>query len=175
MIEDPNGILSLIQEYLFYEPLLIPGIILAVFGVAGQWTLDTKCDLNGSRSVIPVLNVLEFMKIMGRPMWQGLIVMLPPLVILYALLTEPIGMGTIYIVAGALMLVWTLFMMRLYIELCQSFGKLSTTSYFLCILFNGFYVLYLGISSETLYYGPVYKKSMDEIKAHIAEVDAEED
>ncbi|HAS35687.1 MAG TPA: hypothetical protein DCS15_04320, partial [Flavobacteriales bacterium] len=61
MIEDPNGILSLIQEYLFYEPLLIPGIILAVFGVAGQWTLYTKCDLNGSRSVIPVLNVLEFM------------------------------------------------------------------------------------------------------------------
>ncbi len=173
MIEDPNGILPLIQEYLFYEPLLIPGIFLAVFGVAGQWTLYNKCDLKGLASVIPVWNVLEFMKIMGRPKWQGLIVMFPPLFMLYALFTEPIGMSTTYIVADVVMLIWALFMMKLYVELCQSFGKLSSTSYLLCILFNGFYVLYLGISSDTEYHGPVYGKNMDEIKAQVAAVDAE--
>jgi hypothetical protein len=174
MFSDPNGFYPLIEEYLFYEPFLIPAIMVGVLAIGAQWSLYLKCDLNGVACVVPVWNVLEFLKIMGRPAWHSLIVMIPPLVLVYALLSVPLGMSPIYLVAGALMVVWTLFMMKAYVELCQSFGKLRPLDYFLCIFLNGFYVLYLGISSETEWYGPVYGKKLSEIKAHINEVEAED-
>jgi hypothetical protein len=45
---------------------------------------------------------------------------------------------------------------KVYIELCNSFGKTSLIDYILVILFNGFYILNLGLSYEAHYLGPVY-------------------
>lgn len=148
-------------DFISYPPVLIPLILLGIVGIAGQWSLYMKCDLQGVACVVPVWNVLEFLKIMGRPASHGLIVMVPPPLILYLLLVGPFG-STINIALSALFgLIWLAFMIKVYIELCQAFGKTQTSDYALCLIFNGFYVLYLGISDGTEYEGPVYGKEVN--------------
>lgn len=153
-----SELLNSFIEFVSYPPILIPLIILGIVGIAGQWSLYAKCDLNGVACIVPVWNVLEFMKIMGRPAAHGIIVMLPPPLVLYLIFVGPLGQTANIALAALFALVWLIFMAKIYIELCQSFGITSTKSYVLCILLNGFYVLYLGISENTEYQGPVFGK-----------------
>lgn len=148
-----------ILDFISYPPVLIPGTLLAIVGIAGQWSLYRKCDLNGLACIIPVWNVLEFLKIMGRPASHGIIVMAPPPIIMYLLLVGPLGETANIALSAAFGLIWIGFMVKIYIELCQAFGQCKPFNYIMCILFNGFYVLYLGISGDTEYEGPVYGQS----------------
>lgn len=151
----------------FGPGVLIPLILFAVVGILAQWSLYDKCGLNGIDCIIPVKNVITFLKIMGRPASHSLMVIIPPPLILGALLfldgpTLQIG------VAAVFFLPWAYFMTKVYIELCQSFGHYKWTDYILCVVFNGFYVLHLGLSIGEKYKGPVYGNQTTEVNGQLA-------
>ncbi len=129
--------------------------LLAAFGILGQWVLYYKCDLPGVASIVPVWNVIVFLKIVGRPAWQAVVFMIPPPIIAYIVYTGDVSMGA-NIALLSMLSVFLIFTITLYIELCKSFGKNSIVDYILVILFNGFYVMYLGMSGDTEYQGPLY-------------------
>lgn len=113
----------------FYYALIFIGVILAL----AQWRLYEKAGQPGVSALVPVWNVIVFLRIVGRPASDGWKMLIP----IY---------GQLYFIP----LVW--------IEVCQSFGKRSTLDYVLVVLFNGLYILNLGLSHETRYVGPVHGK-----------------
>lgn len=140
------------------EFVLIILALLAAFGILGQVVLYYKCGLPGVASVIPFWNVVVFLKIMGRPAWQSIFIILPPPVMIYvvwsSMSAEPsMAMNAAFLASSAILLV---FAVVVYVELCKSFGKNNIGSYLACLLFNGFYVMYLGMSGDTEYKGPLY-------------------
>ncbi|MFB6257244.1 MAG: DUF5684 domain-containing protein [Flavobacteriales bacterium] len=109
-------------------------IILIVFtfiGVVAQWSLYEKCNQPGVASIIPVWNVIVWLRIVGRPAWQLFLLLIP--------------IYNIY------------FFFKVFIEICQCFGKTSKLDYFLVVVLNGPYVIYLGLSADTEYKGPLYQ------------------
>ena len=140
---------------------LVPLVGLALVGIQDQSTLYDKCGLPRIDCVIPVKNVITFLKIMGRPAGHSLFVILPPPFIIGALLF--LGDPALqYGVAALFFIPWAYFMTRVYIELCQSFGHYKLTDYILCVALNGFYVLHLGLSYSEKYKGPVYQPKTEE-------------
>ena len=151
----------------FGPGVLVPVIGFAVVGILAQWSLYDKCGLPGIDCIIPVKNVITFLKIMGRPAAHSLYVMIPPVLILFSIYflgTDMIGLA----VAGTIGALWALFMAKIYIELCQCFGHYKLTDYVLVTLFNGFYVLHLGLSYSEKYRGPVYGKSKESVEGQMA-------
>ena len=106
---------------------------MAVLSVVAQWRLYEKAGQPGVAGIVPIWNFIVFLKIVGRPakhLWLFLI---------------PIY-GQFYMIP------------KVWIEMCQSFGKRSTLDYVLVILLNGLYIFNLGMSYDTAYVGPVYGK-----------------
>ncbi len=155
----------------FGPGVLIPLACFALVGILAQWSLYDKCGLPGIDCVIPVKNVISFLKIVGRPASHSLLVIIPPPVIILSLVFINDSIMA-YAIAGVIGGVWALFMMKVYIELCQSFGHYKMLDYALVILFNGFYVLHLGLSYSEKYKGPVYnvqkKEKSDQLKGQLA-------
>ena len=118
----------------FGAAIFVPIGFLIMVGVIAQWSLYEKCGLRGIACIVPVWNVIEFLKIMGRPAHHIIYFLIP--------------VYNIY------------FTIKVYIELCQCFGKHKISDYVLVIIFNGFYVLYLGLSYDTFYKGPVYSEGL---------------
>lgn len=131
--------------------------LIAVFGILGQYVLYYKANLPGIAAIVPVWNVIVFLKIMGRPSWQAVFIMAPPPIIAYIVYTGDTSMVANICLISMLVL-FTLFMITLYIELCKCFNKTSILDYVLVLIFNGFYVMYLGMSGDTEYSGPLYGK-----------------
>lgn len=101
-----------------------------IVSVVAQWRLYDKAGQPGIASIIPIWNMIVFLKVVGRPashLWLFLI----PGYNIYLLL-------------------------RVWIETAQSFGKTSMLDYVLVVLLNGLYILNLGMSYDTKYVGPVY-------------------
>jgi signal peptidase I len=129
---------KIVQAYTSLHTTLGDGLfILLIFflfiAIVAQWRLYERADQPGIASIVPIWNAIVFLRIVGRPashVWYFLI---------------PIW-GQLY------------FIPKVYIELCNSFGKNSILDYVLIIVFNGFYILNLGLSYETVYLGPVYGK-----------------
>lgn len=140
------------------EFLYIVLALLAAFGILGQWVLYYKCDLPGVASVIPFWNVVVFLRIMGRPSWQVLLFIIPPPVVAYIVYTGDMSMAA-NIALVTMLAVFITFTVTLYIELCKCFGKRTIVDYLLVLIFNGFYVMYLGMSGDTEYKGPLYGKN----------------
>ena len=138
-----------------HEFLWVVLALAAAFGILGQWVLYYKCSLPGISCLVPVWNVIVFLKIMGRPSWQVIFFMLPPPVIAYIIFTGDTSMVA-NIALISLSIIFLIFTVIIYVELCQCFGKNSIGSYITILLFNGLYVLYLGISGDTEYIGPVH-------------------
>jgi hypothetical protein len=136
---------------------LIPIACFAIVGILGQWSLYDKCGQPGIDCVIPVKNVMTFLKIVGRPASHSLLVMVPPPVILAAIIYIDNTMIS-YSIASVLGAVWLVFMAKVWVELAQSFGHYKIMDYVMVIIFNGFYVLNLGLSYNEKYKGPVYGK-----------------
>ncbi|MCB0479936.1 MAG: hypothetical protein KDC83_00830 [Flavobacteriales bacterium] len=133
-------------------------VILALagaFAILGQWVLYYKCSLPGISCLVPVWNVVVFLKIMGRPSWQIIFLMIPPPIIAYIIYTGDMSMVA-NIALISMSVIFLVFTIIVYIELCQCFGKNSISSYISVLLFNGLYVMYLGMSGETEYLGPVH-------------------
>lgn len=112
------------------DGLFIAVCVLAFIAVVAQWRLYEKAGQPGIACIVPVWNVIIFLRIVGRP-WKHIFYFLIPVFNIF-------------------------FLAKVYIELCNSFGKTSMVDYVLVILFNGFYILNLGLSYEERYYGPVY-------------------
>jgi signal peptidase I len=108
-------------------------IILVMFtfiGVVAQWSLYEKCGQPGVACIVPIWNLIVWLRIVGRPAWQILLLLVP--------------VYNIY------------FFFKVFIEICQCFGKTSMLDYFLVVVFNAPYVIYLGLSADTEYQGPLY-------------------
>lgn len=138
-----------------HEFSLIILALLTAFGILGQWVLYYKCNLPGIASIVPVWNVVVFLRIMGRPAWQSLALMVPPPVIAFIVYTGDMSMAA-NITLATMLVIFLAFAVIIYIELCKCFGKNSFISYILVLLFNGLYVMYLGMSGDTEYLGPLH-------------------
>ena len=106
-------------------------IFLAIIAIVAQWRLYEKAGQPGIASIIPIWNIIAFVKVVGRPASHAWLFFVPI-------------WGQLY------------FMPKVWIEICQSFGKRSMLDYVLVIIFNALYILNLGLSYETTYKGPVY-------------------
>jgi hypothetical protein len=138
LVETLGGVLMQVHDTLYGyigNGLYIVMGLMVFIGVVAQWKLYEKADQPGYACVVPVWNVIVFLKIVGRP-WNHIFFFLIPFYNVY-------------------------FMVKVYIELCDSFGKNTLTDYILVIIFNGFYILGLGLSYEDEYKGPVYGKSVE--------------
>ncbi len=112
---------------------------LIMIAIVAQWRLYEKADLPGVACVVPVWNAIVFLKLAGRPashVWYFFV----PL------------WGQFY------------FTPKVWIEVCQSFGKRTMTDYIMVVLLNGLYILNMGLSYDIEYYGPVYGKDIETVK-----------
>jgi len=108
-------------------------IIFGFIAIVAQWRLYEKAGQPGIASIVPIWNFVVFLRIVGRPAKHMFLFLIP----IY---------GQLYMIP------------KVYIELCNSFGRTSIVDYVMCIVFNGFYILNLGLSYEIEYLGPVYGK-----------------
>lgn len=125
------------------DSIFVLAIILGFIGVVAQWRLYEKAGQPGIASIVPIWNVIIFLRVIGRPANHIFLFLIP----IY---------GQFYLIP------------KVYIELCNSFGKTSLVDYILVIVFNGFYILNLGLSYETTYIGPVYGTRQVEAKSALA-------
>ncbi|MEM7162136.1 MAG: hypothetical protein AAF487_06795 [Bacteroidota bacterium] len=154
-------------------------IIVGFIGVVAQWRLYEKANQPGVSSVVPVWNIITFLKIVGRPAWQSLIVIVPGIIVLATLMIdfkdifafmgngfsgfETVSLSFPIFALSSIVLVG--FMIKLYIELCDSFGKSTVFDYVLVIALNFLYILNLSLSYDTVYHGPVYGKKSESSSA----------
>ncbi len=106
---------------------------MAVIAALAQWRLYEKAGQPGIAAFVPIWNIIIFLRIVGRPARDGWKMLIP----IY---------GQFY------------FIPKVWIEVCQSFGKRSVLDYVLVIALNGLYILNLALSESTRYQGPVYGK-----------------
>lgn len=113
--------------------------MLFVFGFAlfislvAQMALFAKAQQPWWAALVPVLNVVVYLRVIGRPVSHIFLFLIP----VY---------GQLYLIP------------KTWIELAQSFGKHKTLDYVLVVLLNGLYIFTLGMSYETKYTGPAYGK-----------------
>lgn len=105
-----------------------------VVGIVAQWRLYDKAGQPGWTCLVPIYNMIVFLRIVGRPASHLLLFIIPVV-------------GQFY------------FLPKVWIETAQSFGKTTTIDYVLVILLNGLYILNLGMSYDTKYVGPVYGRT----------------
>jgi Family of unknown function (DUF5684) len=108
-------------------------IFFAVIGAVAMWSLYEKAGQHGWLAIIPGLNMIVFMRILGRPGWHALFFFVP----VY---------GQLY------------FTPKVWIEACQCFGKRTLLDYVLAIALSGLYFLNLALSYDSRYKGPVYRQ-----------------
>ncbi|GAB4382862.1 MAG: hypothetical protein Kow0075_14840 [Salibacteraceae bacterium] len=156
----------------FGPGILVPLISFAFVGILAQWSLYDKCGLPGIDCIIPVKNVITFLKIMGRPASHSLMVMIPPPIFIGAffLIDNPY---LSYGIAALAFVPWAYFMVKVYIELCQCFGHYKLLDYVLVVLFNGFYVLHLGLSYTEKYHGPVYQQKKVKVNQKVSKLEGQ--
>lgn len=104
---------------------------IAVIGAMAQWRLYDKAGQPGIAALVPIWNIIVFLRIVGRPAKDAWLMLIP----IY---------GQLY------------FIPKVWIEVVQSFGKRTTLDYVLVILLNGLYILNLAMSEDTRYMGPVH-------------------
>ncbi|MBK9175007.1 MAG: hypothetical protein IPM46_01470 [Flavobacteriales bacterium] len=102
---------------------------IAAIAVLAQWRLYEKCRQPGLAAFVPIWNIVIFLRIVGRPAWQGWLMLIP----IY---------GQLY------------FIPKIWIEVVQCFGKRSLLDYVLVIALNGLYILNLALGDDQ-YLGPL--------------------
>lgn len=106
-------------------------VFLAIIAALAQWRLYEKAGQPGLAAIVPIWNVIVFLRIVGRPAKHAWLFLVP----IY---------GQLY------------FMPKVWIEVVQSFGKRTTMDYVMVILLNGLYILNLAMDDDTVYQGGVY-------------------
>jgi len=110
-------------------------VFLGMIAACGAARLYDKAGQPFWHALVPGLNVVALMRIIGRPDLHALWILVPG--------------ANLYFVA------------RWLVELAQSFGKTSWVDYVMVVLFNAFYVLNLGLAYSEEYEGPVYEKKAE--------------
>jgi len=110
-------------------------VFLGMIAACGAARLYDKAGQPFWHALVPGLNVVSLMRIIGRPDLHALWLLVPG--------------ANLYFAAKWL------------IELAQSFGKSLWLDYVLVVVFNAFYVLNLGLAYSEEYEGPVYQKSRE--------------
>ncbi|MHB8645345.1 MAG: DUF5684 domain-containing protein [Thermomicrobiales bacterium] len=77
---------------------IIIGIIVAVIVIAGFWRVNTKAGEPGWAAIIPIYNLIVLLRIVGRPVWWFLLLLIPGvnliiLIIVYNDLSKSFGHG----------------------------------------------------------------------------------
>ncbi|RMG78107.1 MAG: hypothetical protein D6707_10390 [Bacteroidetes bacterium] len=152
MYEITRNIISHVHEHcqVLGYTIFIPLILLILVGIVGQWTLYEKCGQKGIDSIIPLVNVVTFLKIVERPVWHTWLVIIPPVLVLVLLTSYETHLATVLLTAS-LLLFWIGYMISCYVKLCKLFNKTKWYDYLFIIIFNGFYVLHLGLSHKEKY------------------------
>jgi len=112
---------------------------MAVLSVVAQWRLYEKAGQPGVAAIVPIWNFIVFLKIIGRPASHIWLFLIP----IY---------GQLYLLP------------KVWIEMCQSFGKHSLLDHVLVIVLNGLYIFNLGMSYDTKYEGPVYGRALSDMR-----------
>jgi signal peptidase I len=86
-------------------------------------------------ALIPIWNMVVFLKIVGRPWWHIFFFLIP-----------------VYNIVFAIMLL---------VELNRSYGKTGVLRNIAAVVFNALYIMYLGFSDEQ-YQQPAYSKQNNE-------------
>jgi hypothetical protein len=71
---------------LFFSPaFIICWLAIAIFLLAAQWKIYTKAGQPGWACIIPIYNVYIMLKIVGKPWWWLLLMLIPFLNLIYAI------------------------------------------------------------------------------------------
>ena len=106
-------------------------IIAGALAFFGQLVMYIKAGQVGISCIVPVWNIISFLRIVGRPDWHIFLLLIPGY--------------NIYLIC------------KLFIELAQSFGRKSFWDYLFVIVLNGFYTVFIGFNDSIKYQGPVYR------------------
>jgi signal peptidase I len=127
--------------------------VVGFIGLVAQWALYRKCGFKGFSAIIPVWNVIVLMRIVGRPNKQGWMVMIPPMLVLLALVSiQQFTIGAI--ISSVILAPWSWFMVKIYMDVARSFGKNKWYHFLFIVLFNGLYVYHLALSPKEKYTQP---------------------
>lgn len=107
---------------------------LLVIGLLAQWRLYEKAKQPGWTCLVPGLNFIVFLRIVGRPPSHLWLFFIP-------------FYGQFYMLP------------KVWIEICHCFGKRSTLDHVLAVALNGLYILNLGLDESATYTGPIYGKA----------------
>lgn len=158
----------------FGPALYVMAPIVGFIGIVAQMRLYSKANQPAIAAIVPIWNLTTFMKVIGRPTWHIVYMLLPIAVVFTCLMVDyqnviaffkgTVGIGAVAITIPAMALsaiVLTVFMVWAHIDLCNSFGRRTVFDYVLVVLLNVMYVLNLGLSYEIEYEGPAYGRSSE--------------
>lgn len=126
--------LDLMMEFLLHPPMwfIVMISIIGFITIVAQMALFEKCNQQWWAALVPVYNIIVFLRILGRPSWQILYLLIPVVNIYFAFL---------YL-----------------IEICKCLGQNKTSDFILVCLLNGLYVFHLAMTPTIKYKGPIYTK-----------------
>ena len=152
--------------------LIVGGVILAFIGLVSQMSLYAKAGQPAVAALVPVWNVMVFCKVVGRPASHAWFLIIPGIVMATTVIaffplidglfpeyiadaggwqTASHGISDAmlpFIIIGVAAIPLAYFAIVMFTEVCDSFGKHGALDKLMCIIFNGFYILFvLGISS----------------------------
>lgn len=133
-MKDAGFISKLIEDYPGY---LMLSFFIIIIGAVGGARLFAKADRPWVAAFVPGWNVVEALRVVGRPAIHVAFFLVP--------------VYNIY------------FFFKLCIEIAQTFGKTSTVDYVLVCIFNVFYILNLALAYNEEYQGPVYGKQIKQV------------
>lgn len=108
--------------------ILLLYVTMIVVMIAGLWKLFEKANKPGWASLIPIYNIIVWFEIIGKPLWQIILVFIP-----FANIYVAITMCT---------------------GICKAYGKPGIGNYLAAIFFGIVYFPYLGFSDDVKYVGP---------------------
>ena len=161
--------------------LLVAAIIISFIALVSQMSLYAKAGQPAIAALVPIWNVIVFCKVVGRPAKHSLYLIVPGLVMLGAIIAYWPEINGLFPVHGpngdwlagptewsevtvpfaiigvaAIPLAWIV--IKMFIEVCDSFGKHKTIDKVMCVLFNGIYILFVLGISDAEYEAPWYAK-----------------
>lgn len=173
-------------EYIYGHVVMNPGllvasIIIGFIALVSQMALYAKAGQSPWTALIPVVNVIVFCKVVGRPAKHALFLILPGIVIAGAaaaywpvidglfpvhgpgdtMLPGPSSMSDAtvpFIIMGLAAIPLGYIMIQMFAEVAESFGKHKFIDKVMCVAFNGVYILFVLGISNTLYESGWYSR-----------------
>ncbi|MCK4569637.1 MAG: signal peptidase I [Bacteroidales bacterium] len=112
----------------------IVAIIFLIIFIAGLWKIFDKAGHAGWKAIVPFLNIYIWLKIIKKPIWWYIFVLVPFINVFVILL--------------------------MVVEILKCFGKESIGAQALGVIFPFFYIPYLGFSASEQYTDPEKRKKI---------------